>query len=131
MNHMDRDTCPSTENFIGDVDMALWGPLRKDKKNLTVIFDENNWYIEINRIDNKPCEMFKKYSGKRAFPSELKEFLPNWNSLAWHPSSLSKSKGLSSRDGDINVRLLTTEESSLSNEQIVEKFKRFMADKGE
>ena len=111
--------------------MALWGPLGKDNKSLIVIFDENNWYIKINRIDNKPCEMFKKYSGKRAFPSELKEFLPNWNSLTWHPSSSHKSKGISSRDGDFIVRLIAAEESTLSNEQIIEKFKRFMDGKSE
>jgi len=110
--------------------MALWDPLREDKKSIIVIFDENNWYIKINRLDNKPCEMFKKYSGKRAFPSELKEFLPNWNSLTWQPSSSHKSKGIKSRDGDFIVKLLTTE-STLSNEQIIEKFKSFMAGKGE
>lgn len=110
--------------------MEIWGPLRKEKKSLTVHFDEDNWFIQIKRIDDKPYEMFKNYSGKRAVPSELKEFLPNWNSLAWQPSSSHKSKGIKSRDGDFIVKLLTTE-STLSNEQIIEKFKSFMAGKGE
>lgn len=96
-------------------------------KYLLVSFDERDWHVMIRRIDNRSCDSFGQYHGRIVTNAEVEQFLSNWNSLVWKSSSIAYSRGLTAHDGSFWVGLLTTESSSLSDEQIITEFKEFMA----
>ncbi|HUT47670.1 MAG TPA: hypothetical protein VMX36_15415 [Sedimentisphaerales bacterium] len=100
---------------------------------LSVSFDNKDWHIMIRRTDGKALDAFMEYHGRTVTQADVATLGPNWNSLEWHPvvDGLLHSRGTAAGDREKSVRLLTTEDSPLSNEQIIEEFKYFMAGKGE
>lgn len=86
----------------------------------------------IHMANNKTFDGFMKHHGRTVTRADVAKFVPNWNSLAWHPiDDKLFGRGVAVRDREISVRLLTTKNSPLSDEQIIEEFKEFMADKSD
>jgi len=100
---------------------------------LSVSFDNKDWHVMIRRTDGKALDAFMEYHGRTVTQADVATLVPNWNSLEWHPvvDGLLHSRGAAAGDREKSVRLLTAEDSSLSDEQIVEEFKDCMAGKGE
>lgn len=95
--------------------------------SLYVGFEETVWHIMIRRCDGKACEHLRSYDGRDVSADAIKEFLPNWEAFTWSPNPTFGSHASFARDGDLKVRLLTTQGSPLSHDQIVGEFKKFMA----
>lgn len=99
---------------------------------LSVGFENKDWHIMIRLADDKTFGGFVEYHGRTVTHVDVAKFIPDWNSLKWHPITDEWfGRGVAGRDREVSVRLLTTEHCPLSNEQIVEEFKEFMADKSE
>jgi len=112
---------------MGEIFMIGRGYVGPMGKYLSVSFDERDWHVMIRRIDKQSCDSFGQYSGKIVTNVEVEQFLPNWNSLVWKSSSVAYSRGLTAHDDRFSVTLLTTKDCSLSDEQIIIEFKKFMA----
>jgi len=95
--------------------------------SLSIKFDNKCWHIIIQSVYNESCGDFMQYNGRNITRFDVEKFIPNWSSLKWHPSNLFGSKGISARDKNFDVKLLTKEDSSLSNKQILEEFTEFMS----
>ncbi len=100
---------------------------------LSVSFENKDWHIMIRMTNGRTFDGFMEYHGRIVTHADVAKFVPNWDSLEWHPFAAESlcSGGVAARDRKVSVRLLTTGNSPLSNEQIIEEFKEFMGDKSD
>jgi hypothetical protein len=85
-----------------------------------------DWHIMILPTNNKRCSRFQDFRDGPVTSRDMEEFLPNWDSLEWQKTCVGNSRGVRSVDGKFQVRLLTTQDCTMSDEQIVGEFREMM-----
>lgn len=84
--------------------------------------EEREWYVVISRNDNIRDNRFLGYNNRIVSPEDIREFLPNGNSLQWYEIHTGISEGCCAVDGDIKVTLIMKNNRTRTKEQIISEF---------
>ena len=103
------------------------GIVRRGERSFTVFLDKKEWFIRIEFRREEDLAGVARYHNRTVPPVALQHLLPKWQSLQWQPcSGIGNSRAVAANDGDLRVHLIVPTSSSLSDNEIVAEFKRFI-----
>lgn len=96
---------------------------------LSVTMDGQHWVILLRRADFSPDDSFGDLHNVRVRARELARYLPNWAKLDWVriPDNLVTRSESKAQDLPYQVNIHCTAGSGLTHEDVIEEFRRFMA----
>ena len=112
---------------MGETIVIATEHMEQEIEYLEVRSDEKDWHIRIERSDNKTCTCFRRYCATPVSNSDIRRFLPNWDSLTWRSARLGSTRGVAAKDNQFQVWLLTAvTEEDLAEDQIIAEFETVM-----
>jgi hypothetical protein len=93
-----------------------------ERLRLFPLAEEREWHVVLSRNDLLCDNRFLACNNKIVLPQNIRQFLPNWNSLVWNEIDSGVSQKCCAVDGDIKVSMAMKKHGVKTKEQIIREF---------